>query len=174
MQLPVRWRYKLDRWRSQIASRFHSQPSVARPRLCPSCGTLVGSSAGRCHQCGASLTFSMAAASRSLGRIVPQTSPVSYGILGLCCILYGVSLLATINRSGFQAPTGGLGALFGLGGIDGRISYRMGASLPSFLSVQGSDLLICRNWIRTQFPVRGLASDRVDQPARTMPSTTDN
>jgi rhomboid protease GluP len=135
VQLPVRWRYKLDRWRSQIASRFHSpKPSAARPRLCPACGTLVGSSAGRCHQCGASLTFSMAAASRSLGRILPQTTPVSYGILGLCCVLYGVSLLATIHLSGFEAPTGGLGALFGLGGIDGRISYRMGASLPSFLS----------------------------------------
>jgi len=130
VQLPVRWRYKIDRWRSQIASRFHSQPSVARPRLCPACGTLVGSSSGRCHQCGASMTFSMAAASRSLGRILPQTSPVSYGILGLCCILYGVSLLATIHRTGFEAPTGGLGALFGLGGINGAVLIRMGLSGP--------------------------------------------
>lgn len=133
MQLPVRWRYKVNRWRNQFASMFKRQPSVARPRLCPACGTLVGSTASRCHQCGASLTFSLAAASRSLGKLVPQTSPVSYGILGLCCILYGVSLLATINRSGFQAPSGGLGALFGLGGISGRILVRMGASLPLFL-----------------------------------------
>jgi rhomboid protease GluP len=136
VQLPVRWRYKIDRWRSQIASRLHSQPSVARPRLCPACGTLVGSSAGRCHQCGASMTFSMAAASRSLGRILPQTSPVSYGILGLCCILYGVSLLATIHRTGFEAPTGGLGALFGLGGINGLVLFRMGSSAGFFNIVQ--------------------------------------
>jgi len=74
----------------------------------------------------------MAAASRSLGKLLPQTSPVSYGILGLCCVLYGVSLLATIHRSGFEAPSGGLGALFGLGGISGAILYRMGASLPLY------------------------------------------
>jgi rhomboid protease GluP len=138
VQLPVRWRYKIDRWRNQIASLFHRQPPVARPRLCPACGTLVGSSSGRCHQCGASLTFSLAAASRSLSKVLPQTSPVTYGILGLCCFLYGVSLLITIKRSGFAAPSGGLGALFGLGGINGTTLYRMGASLP--LSSIPSDL----------------------------------
>jgi len=134
VQLPIRWRYKIDRWRNQIDSMFRRQPAVARPRLCPACGTLVGSSAGRCHQCGASLTFSLAAASRSLGKLLPQTSPVTYGILGLCCILYGVSLLITINRSGFQAPGGGLGALFGLGGISGLVLVRMGSS-SSFLDL---------------------------------------
>lgn len=134
MPLPIRWRYKIDRWRNQFASFFRRQPAVARPRLCPACGTLVGSTAGRCHQCGASLTFSLAAASRSLGRLVPQTSPVSYGILGLCCVLYGVSLLITINRSGFQAPGGGLGALFGLGGISPLVLVRMGSS-SSFLDI---------------------------------------
>ena len=132
MQLPVRWRYKIDRWRNQISSLFHRQPAVARPRLCPACGTLVGSSSGRCHQCGASLTFSLAAASRSLGKVLPQTSPVTYGILGLCCFLYGVSLLITIKRSGFAAPSGGLGALFGLGGINGLVLARMGSSSSYF------------------------------------------
>jgi rhomboid protease GluP len=134
--LPIRWRYKIDRWRNQVASLFRSQPSAARPRLCPACGTLVGSSASRCHQCGASLSFSLAAASRSLSRLLPQTSPVSYGILGLCCILYGVSLLITINRSGFQAPGGGLGALFGLGGISGAVLMRMGLSAGPYDFVQ--------------------------------------
>jgi len=126
--LPVRWRYKLERWRSRVASIFHRQPALPRPRLCPACGTLVGSTAGRCHQCGASLTFSLAAASRSLSRFLPQTSPVTFGILGLCCVLYGVGFLSTIKRSGFQAPAGGLGALLGLGGIDLNILARMGAS----------------------------------------------
>ena len=135
MPLPIRWRYKIERWRNQFESLFHRQPSVARPRLCPACGTLVGSTAGRCHQCGASLTFSLAAASRSLSKLLPQTSPVSYGILGLCCILYGVSLLITINRNGFQAPGGGgFGALFGLGGISGAVLLRMGLSGPFDLS----------------------------------------
>jgi membrane associated rhomboid family serine protease len=128
--LPIRWRYKLERWRNQLATMFRTQPAVARPRLCPACGTLVGASAGRCHQCGASLTFSLAAATRSVSRLLPQTSPVTYGILALCCVLYGVSLLATIHRSGFQAPAGGLGALFGLGGINGAVLLRMGLSGP--------------------------------------------
>ena len=132
MPLSIRWRYRLDRWRNQIASLFRRQPSTARPRLCPACGTLVGSTAGRCHQCGASLTFSLAAASRSLSKLMPQTSPVSYGILGLCCVLYGASLLITINRSGLEAPGGGLGALFGLGGINGLVLARMGSSSSYF------------------------------------------
>ncbi len=131
MELPVRWRYKINRWRGQISSMFRSQQqSAARPRLCPACGSLVGSTGKRCHQCGASLTFSMAAASRSLSKLLPQTAPVSYGILGLCCVLYGVSLLATIKSTGFEAPSGGLGALFGLGGISGQVLYRMGLSGP--------------------------------------------
>lgn len=129
MPVPIRWRYKLDRWRNQIASKFQPQRAPARPRLCPTCGTLVGSTASHCHQCGTSLTFSLAAASRSLSRFLPQTAPVTYGVLALCCALYVVSLLATINQSGFVAPSGGLGALFGLGGINANILARMGASV---------------------------------------------
>ena len=130
MALPVRWRYKLDRWRKEIAAKLHSEPKVARPKLCPACGTLVGASSTHCHQCGASLSFGMAAASRSIGRFVPQTSPVTYGILALCCILYGVSFLATINRNGLAAPGGGLGALFNIGAVSNTILARMGLSAP--------------------------------------------
>jgi rhomboid protease GluP len=121
----------LDRWRKQIAEKLRSEPKVARPKLCPACGTLVGASATHCHQCGASLTFGLAAASRSLGRYVPQTAPVTYGILALCCILYGVSFLATVNRNGFTTPGGGgLGAIFNLGSISSPILARMGMSAP--------------------------------------------
>ncbi len=131
MPLSVRWRYKIDHWRAAIAGLFRSEPKAApRPRLCAACGALVGATASKCQQCGASQTFSMAAASRGVSRLLPQTSPVTYGVLGLCCLLYGVSLLATMKRSGFAAPTGGLAALFGLGGIDTSILVRMGASLP--------------------------------------------
>jgi membrane associated rhomboid family serine protease len=130
--LPVRWRYKLERWRSAIAGQFHfhSQPASPRPRLCPACGALVGSTARRCHQCGASLTFSLAAANRSLSRLLPQTSPVTYSLLGLCCLIYIACLLLTIQQTGLQAPSGGLGALFGLGAISGPVLARMGASAP--------------------------------------------
>jgi len=94
--------------------------------LCPSCRTLVGANATRCHQCGASLTFSLAAASRTLERLMPTTSPVTYAILMVCCALYGLSLLWTVRVAGL---TGG-GGLFSIGGISSDVAVRFGASLP--------------------------------------------
>ena len=113
---------------------FQSKEKQRRPGLCPACGTLVGSSATRCHQCGASLTFSLAAVSRSLGKIMPVTAPVTYFILSVCCLLYGISLLLTM-RAGFPtAPQGGgmLSMLFGIGSIASPVLDRLGASLPLF------------------------------------------
>jgi membrane associated rhomboid family serine protease len=116
--------------RQQLGGIFGSRKEAPRPKLCPACGTLVGSTATRCHQCGASMTFSLAAASRSLGRLMPATSPATYAILTLSCLVYGVSLLATVHQSGFAAPRGGLLGLFNLGGISGQVLQRLGASLP--------------------------------------------
>ena len=127
MALPVRWRYKIDRWRSQLASIFHSEPKPLRPRLCPACGTLVGATATKCHMCGANMTFSFAAASKSLARFMPQTSPVTYAMLAICCVMYGLSFVITMKMSGFQGAGGGL---MNLGGIASQVSYRLGASLP--------------------------------------------
>ena len=127
MPLPVRWRYKLDRWRSEIAAMFRSEPKTSRPRLCPACGTLVGSTATKCHQCGASMTFSMAAASRSVARFMPQTSPVTYTMLGICCVMYALAFVITMKVSGGGGAGGGL---MNLGGISSQVNYRLGASLP--------------------------------------------
>ena len=87
MPLPLRWRWKLDRLREKVSWFFGGKKAEGRPRLCPSCGTLVGATASRCHQCGASMTFSLAAASKTLSRLMPTTSPVTYAILTLSCIL---------------------------------------------------------------------------------------
>jgi rhomboid protease GluP len=125
--LPVRWRYKLDRWRSQIAAMFHSEPKTLRPRLCPACGTLVGATATKCHQCGANMTFSFAAASRSLGRWMPQTSPATYAMLAICCLMYALSFVITMK---FSSGEGAGGGLMNLGGIATQVNYRLGASLP--------------------------------------------
>jgi rhomboid protease GluP len=124
--LPVRWRYKLDRWRSQVASMFHSEPKPMRPRLCPACGTLVGATATKCHMCGANTTFSFAAASKSLSRWMPQTSPVTYAMLAICCVMYALSFVITMKVTGGEAT----GGLMNLGGISNQVSYRLGASLP--------------------------------------------
>jgi rhomboid protease GluP len=125
--LPVRWRYKLDRWRSRLAGLFHSEPKPGRPRLCPSCGTLVGSTATKCHMCGANTTFSFAAASRTLSRWLPQTSPVTYSMLAICCLMYALSFVITMKVSGGAGAGGGL---MNLGGIAGSVAERLGASLP--------------------------------------------
>jgi membrane associated rhomboid family serine protease len=132
LDISPRLRWKLDRFREQMSGLFGgTRKEDARPKLCPACGTLVGATATRCHQCGASMTFGMAAASRSLSRLLPTTSPATYGILTLSCLLYGASLLATIRTVGFQAPTGGgLSALFQLGAIEGSVLQKLGASLP--------------------------------------------
>ncbi len=132
MDLSPRLRWKLDRFREQINGLWGGAPKQERrPQLCPACGTLVGSTATKCHQCGASLTFGMAAATRSLSRLMPTESPVTYGILTLSCLLYAATLLATIRGSGLQAPGGsGLGALMNLGAIDIKVLIKFGASLP--------------------------------------------
>jgi rhomboid protease GluP len=133
LPLPVRWRYKLDRWRSQIAAMFHSEPKPARPRLCPSCGTLVGATANKCHMCGANVNFSFAAASRSLSRWMPQTSPVTYAMLAICSVMYALSFVITMKFTGGEGLGGGL---MGLGGISTQVSIRLGASLPWVYNVR--------------------------------------
>ena len=131
MELSPRTRWKIDRLKEKFSGAFGGKREDARPKLCPACGTLVGANATRCHQCGASMTFSLAAASKSLSKLMPASSPATYAILTVSCVMYGFSLLWTMRLSGFQAPSGGgLGALLNLGAIDGRVLQRLGASLP--------------------------------------------
>jgi len=79
----------------------------------------------------------MAAASKTLERLLPMGSPATYGILGFSCLLYIVSLLATIRESGLQPPPGGgMFAILGIGGINGDVLHRLGASMPLYLDLQ--------------------------------------
>jgi rhomboid protease GluP len=124
-------RWKLDRIKESLGGLFGGNKEAARPKLCPACGSLVGATATRCHQCGASMTFSLAAASRSLEKLMPTASPATYGILSLSCLLYGASLLWTLRVSGLQPPAGGgIFALLDLGGINIHVLQNLGASLP--------------------------------------------
>jgi rhomboid protease GluP len=92
----------------------------------------VGSTGARCYQCGASTTFSLAAASRGLGRLLPATSPVTYGILTVSCLLYAVSLAATVRETGSLMA----GGIFDIGGVSGNVLQRLGASLPLSYDLQ--------------------------------------
>jgi rhomboid protease GluP len=136
LPLPLRWKWKLERWRDNFSFLFRSKQEQARPKLCPACGTLVGANVTRCHQCGASMTFSLAAASRSLSQLMPATAPVTYAILTLSCLFYGVSLLATIHLGGGLlsggAGTNPLALLMRLGSIEPHVLVNMGAALPLY------------------------------------------
>lgn len=127
MSLPPRWRWKLDRWRERAGGMLRGEPREERPRLCPSCGTLVGAKAGRCHECGTSLAFSLAAASRSLSSLLPATSPVTYVVLGVNGFLFLVSLLATMQSSESFSL---------MGGIQPTVLLRLGAR-QAYLIFQG-------------------------------------
>jgi rhomboid protease GluP len=129
--IPLRWQWKIDRVRDAFTGFFRSNPENARPRMCPSCGTLVGTTATKCHQCGANVRFGMAAASRSLGQMLPTNAPVTYIILSLCCLLYGICLLYS-TRSGnpLMPQGGGLTAILNIGAIDGRTLALLGSTLP--------------------------------------------
>jgi rhomboid protease GluP len=106
-----------------------SQP---RPKICPSCGSLVGAVATRCPQCGASVRFSLAAASRSLGRLMPAAAPATYAILTLSCLIFAASFLATFAKNGGIGVPDGLSGLLNFGAIDSNVLARLGASLPWF------------------------------------------
>ncbi len=130
MALSPQMRWKFDQFRKKIGGILGSESEQPRPQLCPACRTLVGAGAKRCHQCGANMTFSMAAASRSLGRLMPATSPATYAILTISCLMFVVSLLATMRQGSLEAPSGGLFGILNFGSINGRVLIRLGESLP--------------------------------------------
>lgn len=131
MELSPRVRWKLDRFKQQMEGIFGANKENPRPRMCPACGTLVGASATKCHECGANVNFGIAAASRGLSRLLPEQSPITYLILTVTCIFYAVTFAITVRYNGFQSPGGGgLGAIMGLGGTSAGVLQAFGASLP--------------------------------------------
>lgn len=116
-----RWKFKLDRLLGRAASSSEGESNPGRPRLCPACRTLVGSTATRCHECGASVNFSLAAASRFFSTLIPGAAPAIYSIATLNFLLFAAGLLTTARA----ADDPGL-----LGGIHPEVLQRLGASLP--------------------------------------------
>jgi rhomboid protease GluP len=124
--LSPRLRYRIERWRSKVNGWFHSEPAPQRPRICPNCKSLAGVGTSHCPQCGANLNFSLAAASKSISRFLPQTSPATYFIVALCGMLYALSYVLTIRTGG-----GGFsGSLWDIGAISNGVLDRLGQSFP--------------------------------------------
>ena len=117
MPLPYRWQWRLERWKSALRGFFGGEQQP-RPKLCPACGSLVGIGASRCHECGASLHFSLAALSKSLSGTIGGEYPITTVVLILNLLLFGISVLATSQSTG---------ELNLFGGVDGRVLYRLGA-----------------------------------------------
>ena len=129
MALPYQWQYRLERWKSGMRGLFGGGNQQPRPKICPACGSLVGISATRCHQCGTNLTFSMAAVSKGLAGFFGGRAPVTTSLLVLNILMFGVTWMA-------MAAAGeslGLRVLWGMGG---EASYRLGASFPYSIFIQ--------------------------------------
>ncbi|OLC99870.1 MAG: hypothetical protein AUH86_01505 [Acidobacteria bacterium 13_1_40CM_4_58_4] len=129
MALPYRWQWRLERWKSAVRGFFGGEQQP-RPKLCPACGALVGISATRCHECGASLRFSLAALSKSVGGLFGENeAPVTTVLLITNILMFGVSWLA-------MASSGGGGGFRILWGMGGETMYRLGASFgPSIFGL---------------------------------------
>lgn len=119
------WQQRLERWKSSLRGLFggggNNQP---RPQICPACGALVGISATRCHVCGTSLRFSLAAFSKKFSGVFGEhEAPVTTVLLIANFVMLGVSWMAL-------AATGGGGGLSILWGLSGETQYRLGMSIP--------------------------------------------
>src|SRR5262249_48083203 len=119
-----RWQVRLDRVKTEFRGLFGGgQQQQPRPRICPSCGSLVGINTSRCHVCGANLNFSMAAVSKKLGALTGSNAPVTTVLLILNFLMFAVTLMMV-----FQAGQGGGMSI--LWGIGGEPTIRLGMSIP--------------------------------------------
>jgi rhomboid protease GluP len=123
LPLPYQWQVRIERWKNAVLGLFGGGSKQPRPKLCPSCGSLVGISATRCHQCGTNLTFSLAAVSKGLSGFFGGRAPVTTALLIVNIIMFGVSWMATASAG----AGGGLSILWGMGG---EPLYRLGESFP--------------------------------------------
>jgi len=121
LSLPYQWQRRIENWKNAARNLFGGGDKQPRPRLCPACGSLVGINTNRCHECGTSLTFSLAAASRSVSGVFSGPAPATTALLVANIFMFGVSWLAVTAEGG----GGGLSILWGVGGLT---TYRLGAS----------------------------------------------
>src|SRR6202040_1244265 len=127
---------RVEKWKSEVRGLFGGGDERPRPKICPACGALVGISATRCHECGASLRFSLAALSKKFsGLFCEHEAPVTSAFLVANFLMFGISWVLTMKAG----EGGGLRTLWGM---NGAASYQLGASLPLQL------LLLDHQWWR--------------------------
>jgi rhomboid protease GluP len=120
MALPYEWQIRVDKIKRSLRGFFGSK-EPPRPKMCPACGTLVGTAATRCQECGTSLTFSLAAAGRGVSGFFGGETPVTSVLLIVNILMFVVTLVSSLQR----------GSSLGLmATMDGEVLYRLGASSP--------------------------------------------
>lgn len=126
LALSYEWQRRLERWKNTMRGFVgggggQQQP---RPQICPACGSLVGISATRCHVCGTSLRFSLAAFSKKFSGVFGEhEAPVTTALLIANILMLGVSWMALVAAGGGK----GLSILWGLSGVS---QFRLGMSIP--------------------------------------------
>jgi rhomboid protease GluP len=124
LALPYRWQWRVERWKNTMRGFFGGGDQQPRPKLCPACNALVGINATRCHECGASLRFSLVALSKKFSALFgEQETPVTSALLVANILMFGISWVAMASETG----GGGFKILWGMGG---ETVYRLGASHP--------------------------------------------
>jgi rhomboid protease GluP len=121
LALPYRWQWRVEKWKNAMRGFFGGGDQQPRPKLCPACGALVGINATRCHECGASLRFSLAALSKGLSGLFGGRAPVTSILLVANIMMFGVSLVATMQAG----EAGGFSILWSM---NSEILDRLGAS----------------------------------------------
>lgn len=134
MALPYQWQWRIEKWKNAVRGFFGGGQQQPRPKICPACGSLVGISATRCHQCGTNLNFSMAAVSKGLAGFFGGHAPATTVILIVNLIMFAVSWMATAAIG----EGGGMNILFSM---DGRALFHLGNSNPY-------SIFILQQWFR--------------------------
>src|SRR5215471_5739427 len=129
LPLPYQWQWRIERWKNAVRGFFGGGNKQPRPKLCPSCGALVGINVNRCHECGTNLTFSLAAVSKGLSEFFGGRAPVTTTLLIANILMFAVSWMATASAG----EGGGMRILWGMGG---EPLYRLGESFPYSIFIQ--------------------------------------
>lgn len=108
--LSPRLRWKLARTRERLlgglSSFLRPQP---RPRVCFSCGRLVGAAEKACSHCGASQApLSLSAFKRVALAVIPAENPVTYALLFANLVFFAVAWLISLRAGGTAGAAGGL------------------------------------------------------------------
>lgn len=129
MQLPPRYRFKLERFKSSLREMFGAQEPTfdTSLRMCPHCRGLIARNASECPLCGTRIKAPRSRPNASGGPerilgIIPIPSTATAALVAANLALYGISWYMTQQAAAAQLESTSL-----FSGIDGRVLVRLGA-----------------------------------------------